>query len=63
MYEGSAFRFQRCCTNPQICNPFQQHGYTQVLTSEEMFGLFRVARNVLNPFRELCTELVPRLLL
>ncbi|CAE7765448.1 unnamed protein product [Symbiodinium sp. CCMP2456] len=30
----------------------------QVLTSEEMFGLFRVARNVLAPFREHCLELV-----
>ncbi|CAE7800271.1 unnamed protein product [Symbiodinium sp. CCMP2592] len=26
----------------------------EVLTSEEMFSLFRVARNVLDPFRELC---------
>ncbi|OLQ00981.1 hypothetical protein AK812_SmicGene16301 [Symbiodinium microadriaticum] len=29
----------------------------KVLTSEEMFSLFRVARLVLDPFRELCVEL------
>ncbi|CAE7775215.1 unnamed protein product [Symbiodinium sp. CCMP2456] len=33
----------------------------KALTNELSFGIFRVARVVLEPFRELCLELVPRL--
>ncbi|OLQ00711.1 hypothetical protein AK812_SmicGene16606 [Symbiodinium microadriaticum] len=33
----------------------------KALTNEESYGIFRVARNVLEPFRELCLELVLRL--
>ena len=36
------------------CNILQ----SQVLTSEEYFALFQIARNVLEPYRELCLELV-----
>ncbi|CAE7198608.1 unnamed protein product [Symbiodinium sp. CCMP2592] len=48
--------------------PQNQKSYDKVvdlcvkaLTNEESFGIFRVARNVLEPFRELCLELVLRL--
>ncbi|CAE7658675.1 unnamed protein product [Symbiodinium sp. CCMP2592] len=48
--------------------PQNQKNYDKVvdlcvkaLTNEESFGIFRVARNVLEPFRELCLELVLRL--
>ena len=42
--------------SPDTLNP-----NLQALTNEESFGIFRVARAVLEPFRELCLQLVPRL--